>query len=161
MKKWILCLATLLIIGAFDLWPFRREDAGSLAIVETLLVKTEGETISLVAGDQAGHGASVEEALEDLREHMPGQLFLRQVRRVIFCGDALWHCPPEELPEALPMSALIYHAADVPDMEKLEPVLETRESRRQDLPTLARILNGRLSGGKTVPAELEAKHADP
>jgi len=49
----------------------------------------------------------------------------------------------------------------VPDMEKLEPVRETRESRRQDLPTLARILNGRLSGGKTVPAELEAKHADP
>lgn len=162
MKKWILLLAAVLAVSFFDLWPFSREDAGGLFLVETLAVSVEEDTVFLTAGDRTGSGKTVDEALETLGEKTPGQLFLRQIRRVIYCGDALRRCPPEDLPQELPMSALVYHAEKMPEFGALEPVLEAREARGQrDLPTLARTLNNRLMGRPVRLPEVEAEYADP
>ena len=64
MKKWIIALAGLGILWAIH--PFRGIDAGSLCVVETLLIETEEGEISVASGELTGTGDTVQAALEDM-----------------------------------------------------------------------------------------------
>ena len=55
MKKWIIALAGLGILWAIH--PFRGIDAGSLCVVETLLIETEEGEISVASGELTGTGS--------------------------------------------------------------------------------------------------------
>ena len=84
MKKWIIALAGLAALWAVH--PFHGVDAGSLCVVETLLIEAKQGQVQVAAGTLEGNGETVPEALKDMAENTPGTLFLRQVRRIILCG---------------------------------------------------------------------------
>ena len=161
MKRWILCLTAFLTLELLDLWPFEQEDTSTLYIVETLQVETGPETVTFRTGGIEGTGADPVSAIERLEDKVPGKLFLRQARRVIFLKGAERYLGLSELPDQLPAGAYVYRAAEEPeDLEKLEPVLTAQEQRRKNIPTLAQMKNGTLSGEPVEPEELEADHAD-
>ncbi|MBQ9270363.1 MAG: hypothetical protein IJ206_12795 [Oscillospiraceae bacterium] len=161
MKKWILCLTAFLTLDLLDMWPFEQEDTSTLYIVESLQVETGRETVTFRTGGIEGTGADSASAIERLDDKVPGKLFLRQARRVIFLKDAERYLDLSELPDQLPAGAYVYRAAEEPEnLEELEPVLTAKEQRRKDIPTLAQMKNGTLSGKPVEPAKLEADHAD-
>ncbi len=143
MKKWIVALAALGILWATH--PFQGIDAGSLCVVETLLVEPKQGGIYVASGALNGTGATVSEALQDMAEHTPGALFLRQVRRIILCDDEAGIQPLMGLPEEIPMGALIYTsgetAASLQTQDALDQVLEAREQRNRTMPSLAVVKN--------------------
>lgn len=158
MKKWMIGLLVVLAVSFFDLWPFPQQDAGELYIVETLLLEQEEDTVRLYAGECSADGKTLEEALAKLEACAPGQLFLRQTRRLIFCGGAETDCDPMTLPEQLPMGACVYAwpgAAEDLDMEYLNEVLEAREHRAPGTPTLAQMKNSAALRQKLELAELK------
>lgn len=148
MKLWLLAGIVALCVGYFDLLPFESVDAGELYIVETLLVEEHDRGVSLYAGEAEGHGTSLDAALADMKDWAPGQLFLRQTKRIIFCGGEVMN--PMELPETLPMGAGVYgseeSAKTLLDAKDLEDILEARERRQDNMPTLADLKNSALLG---------------
>ena len=161
MGRWIAGLLAILLTGFIGWWPFRQQDTGELYIVDTLLVERKEANVRLYAGEAAGRGENMTEALRDLEEQAPGQLFLRQTCRVIYCGGA--EADVMDLPEDLPVGTYIYvwdrAAADL-DVEKLKEVLEARERRNSDIPTLSKLENQALTGQSVIPERLnwEAEH---
>ena len=154
MKKWIIALAGLGILWAIH--PFREIDAGSLCVVETLLIESEQGKISVASGELKGRGDTVQAALEDMAEHTPGTLFLRQVRRVILCGGEKDTNVLMELPDEIPLGALIYasdeSAESLRQQDTLDQVLEAREQRNHTMPNLAEVRNHRLMAQKSGKA---------
>lgn len=156
MKLWLLAGIAALCVGYFDLLPFESVDAGELYVVETLIVEQDIWGVSLYADDVQGYGATVTEALADMEEWAPGQIFLRQTKRIIFCGGT--EAAPMELPEDLPMGAGMYEtkqsAETLLEMDDLEDILEARERRQKRMPTLADVKNCALTGKKLSLAAL-------
>ena len=154
MKKWIVALAGLAALWAVH--PFRGVDAGSLCVVETLLVEAKQGQVQVAAGTLEGTGETVPEALEDMAENTPGTLFLRQVRRIILCGEQNGVRRVMELPDEIPLGAIVYTssktAAELQAQEELEQVLEAREQRGRSMPNLASIKNQWLERQKTWKA---------
>ena len=109
MRKWYLALAALLLVNFLGLWPFQQIDTGELFIVDTLVITPEGDAVRVMAEEISGQGLTMEAALDDLQEHAPGQLFLRQVRRLILCQDL--RLAPQSLPREVPAGAYVYHTA--------------------------------------------------
>jgi hypothetical protein len=151
VKKWLIAGALVLLAGYFDLLPFKSTDAGDLLVVETLLIEDDAGEVHLYAMDLEDTGTDVGVAADHMAENAPGQLFLRQTKRLIFCGDT----KPDllGLPEELPMGAVVY--ADpreaqelLEQMETLEAMLEAREKRSEDVPTLAQLQNRYLTEQK-------------
>lgn len=99
------------------------------------------------------------EALADMEEWAPGQVFLRQTKRIIFCGGT--EARPGELPEDLPMGAGVYETTQsaeiLLEINDLEDILEARERRQKQMPTLADLKNSALSGKKLPLAALGEK----
>ena len=157
MRHWLIWLAAVLAAGFLHLWPFPSRDTGELYIVETLLVEAEASGVRLSTGEIAGAGYTVAEAVADLEEHAPGQLFLRQTCRVIFCGGAEAFCDPLSLPEDLPVGVYLYRSDDkAEDMDTkwIGQVLAAKE-RREDLTTLAKMKNAIILGGSVEMARIE------
>ena len=150
MKRGIIGLLAALVVGWLGWLPFPRTDAGELFVVETLLLEADGETVTLHAGEVTGTGATLDMALEDLASQAPGELFLRQTRRMIFCGGAQQQLDPLRLPEELPMGAAVY-GTETPAEEltektkKINDILEAQERREKNMPTLARLKNSALA----------------
>lgn len=143
MKKWIGAAVVLALL--WSIRPFRPVDAGELFTVETLLIQRSGGDITVTAGEQTGTGETIEAALEQMAEDAPGILFLRQVRRVIFCG-AEWDIKTvAELPEELPMGALLYtspcSAEKLAQWENLDQVMAAREQHGERGRNLAEMKN--------------------
>lgn len=159
MKKWALAMVAFLAITFFDLWPFPQQDAGELYIVETLLVEQRDDQMILTAGELSGSGDNMQKALADMTENAPGQLFLRQTKRVIFCGEeALQEAPA--LPEQLPMGACVYlwnGTAEMLNMEQVNKVLEAQERRNTKTPTLAQLKNSTILEQSPKLAALEGE----
>lgn len=161
MKKWALGIFAALAVGYFGLLPFESTDAGELYVVETLLVEADENQVRLYSGDTMGSGATPAEAVQDMERKAPGQLFLRQTKRLIFCDGAEQNCNPMELPEQLPMGAGVYAAeqtaeALLEEQEDLENILEARERRQQQsMPTLADMKNCALRDRTLKLAPLE------
>lgn len=156
MRLWLLAAVVALCVGYFDLLPFESVDAGELYIVETLMVEETAQGISLYAGEAEGHGSTLEAAVADMERWATGRLFLRQTKRLIFCGGRV--VEPMELPETLPMGAGVYSteesAETLLDAKDLEDVLEARERRQQNIPTLAELKDDMLSGRNLTLAAL-------
>ena len=154
MKKWIIALAGLGILWAIH--PFRGIDAGSLCVVETLLIESEQGEVSVASGELTGTGDTVQAALDDMAEHTPGTLFLRQVRRVILCGGEKGTNVLMELPDEIPLGALIYtsdeSAESLRQQDTLDQVLEAREQRNHTMPNFAEVQNHSLMAQKSGKA---------
>lgn len=151
MKKWSVAVVILLVLGYVDGFPFEQADAGELCVVETLLVETDPTGVTLYSMDGRGWGVTMEEAVENLKENVPGQLFLRQVKRVIFCQGAESGDIFLEMPEAIPLGAHIYmypqSAEEILEELNLEEKrLTAREQREKKIPTLAERQNEVLKG---------------
>lgn len=159
MRLWLLAGIAALCVGYFDLLPFESVDAGELYIVETLLVEQDIWGVNLYADEVQGCGATMTEALADMEEWAPGQVFLRQTKRIIFCGGT--EARPGELPEDLPMGAGVYETTQsaeiLLEINDLEDILEARERRQKQMPTLADLKNSALSGKKLPLAALGEK----
>ena len=117
MKKWILCLAAFIVLDLLDLWPFEQEDTSTLYIVESLQVEADPGTVTFRTDGISGTGTDPASAIERLEDGVPGKLFLRQARRVIFLKGAERYLDPSALPDQLPAGAYVYRAA-----EKRDPV---------------------------------------
>lgn len=146
MKKWSMIAAVMLMLGYLDALPFEHADAGALCVVETLLVEADQGGVTLYSVDGAGWGENIKEAEGALLENVPGQLFLRQVKRVIFCNGAEERVDLMEMPEEVPLGAHIYQCAEeaqvlLEHMEREEKRLSARERREKDIPTLAKLQN--------------------
>lgn len=154
MKKWIIALAGLAVLWAVH--PFHGVDAGSLCVVETLLIEAEQGQVRVAAGTLDGTGDTVTEALEDMAENTPGTLFLRQIRRIILCGEQNGVRRVMELPDEIPLGAIVYTStktvAELQRQDDLEQVLEAREQRDRSMPNLASIKNQWLERQKTGKA---------
>lgn len=157
MRLWLLAGLVALCVGYFDLLPFESVDAGELYIVETLMVEQTAQGIDLYAGDAEGHGSTMDAAVADMERWAPGQLFLRQTKRLIFCGGRVTE--PMDLPETLPMGAGVYSteesAETLLDADELEDVLEAWERRQKNIPTLAELKNNKLTGQSLTLAALD------
>lgn len=146
MKKWIVVVAVLVALGYMDAFPFEHADAGELCVVETLLVEADSAGLTLYSAHGVGRGETMEAAVKSLEERVPGQLFLRQVKRVILCRGAEKRIDPLEMPEAIPLGAHIYmynnSAQQLMEcMEEEEKRLSAKEQREKVLPTLAELQN--------------------
>ena len=146
MKKWI--IAGAIILAALCFHPFEAADAGELLVAQTLVIEEDGDQISLWAAELHAKGKTTEEAAEKMKGSAPGTLFLRQTKRIIFCGGAEASDAALKLPEELPMGAVVYQSEESgkdlnEKLKDLEEVLEAREQRERDLPTLAQIKNSR------------------
>lgn len=164
MKRWIIGAIAALAVGFLGWLPFPCTDAGELYLVETLLLEADGRQVTLYAGNVTGQGESLEAALLDLEHRAPGQLFLRQTQRLIFCGGAAAELDPLLLPEELPLGTAVY-GTEAPaeklcaDPDRLNAVLEAQERRRPDTPTLARLQNSALAREKIALAALPWEEA--
>lgn len=150
MKKWWVAVAVVLCLGYGNLFPFEKTDAGELCIVETLLVEQQGGTTTLYSIDAQGTGETMAAALADMEDHAPGQLFLRQVKRIVFCGVTTQ--PPDlfDLPEDIPLGANVYISPQQgqelqQELERLEAQLYGKERRERSRTTLAQLRNQELS----------------
>ena len=149
MKKWLFSAAVLLILCYGDLLPFENVDAGQMCIVETLFVETRGNEICLYAENLRGCGTDCAEAVESMKQNAPGQLYLRQVKRVVFCQGAEKHVDVLTLPQELPLGAVVYTSQQsaqvlMEDLEHLEKRMETKEQTKRQIPTLAQLENAVL-----------------
>lgn len=144
--KWLLAAAVALLLCYGDLLPFENRDAGEMCIVETLFVEQKGAYVALSSGEIQGMGKDLQAAAENMEENAPGGLFLRQVKRILFCQGAEKGVDLLKMPEELPLGAAIYRS-DAPaeellkELETMEKRLEAKEQRERDIPTLARIQN--------------------
>lgn len=149
MKKWLLAAAAVLILSYGDFLPFENADAGDLYIVETLFVEKKGNRLVLLAEDIQGSGADVAAAAEDMKKTAPGRLFLRQVKRIVFCQGAQTQVDILSMPEEIPLGASVFVSNEpanklLNDLENLEKRLEVQEEQAKNMITLAQLQNGAL-----------------
>lgn len=148
MRKWI--VTALVIAAALWFHPFPAADTGELLVAKTLLIEEQEGEISLWAAGLHARGETVQAAVEEMKNNAPGTLFLRQTMRIIFCGGAEQSENALNLPQEIPIGAVVYQSEEsAKDMnerlEDLEEQLEARERREQQLPTLAQLQNRILS----------------
>jgi len=149
MKKLILAAAAALLFAYGDVAPFEPVDAGEMCIVETLFVEKSGNQIRLVAKDAEGAGETIADAVSDMKQEAPGRLFLRQVKRVVFCGSETENVDFLSMPSDIPIGAAVYATRDRADdllegLETLEKKLDVREKEKRTVATLAQIMNRQL-----------------
>lgn len=159
LKKWI--AAGLIILISLCFHPFQAADAGELCVAETVIVENTGDNVEMWAAGVHGQGRTASDAAADMAQSAPGTLFLRQVKRVIFCGGAERSEEARSLPEEIPMGAVIYESQEPgwalsEELEELEEVLEARERREKEPATLAQIKNQVLLGRPVQAEPLEA-----
>jgi hypothetical protein len=149
VKRWVWLLALAVILGRW--WPFSKTDPGELYIIETLAVEPGQGRVTVRTEELSAQGADLAAALAELEEIAPGQLYLGQTQRVIFCGG------PWELPAEIPMGAWVYGtqaAAESLDLQALTPVLQAREKRQPDTTQVAEMKNAALTGQAFWPTAL-------
>lgn len=151
--KWLLAAAAVLLLGYGDFLPFENMDAGEMCIVETLFVEQSGDHVTLSSGESEGRGVDLQAAAEEMEENAPGRLFLRQVKRIVFCQGTEKGVDLLNMPEELPLGAVVY-LSDAPaetllkNLETMEKQLKAKEQRERDIPTLAQLQNQVLKEAK-------------
>ena len=149
MKRFWWLILTVLVLWFGKAGPFSPMDAGEMCILETMFVQRESGQIRMLGKDVEGSGASFYEAYEDMADNAPGKLYLRQVRRVIFCGSETEFEDFICLPEDIPLGALIYRTDAAPEtlmeqLDNLERKLLVEEKEGETAPKLAQLLNWEL-----------------
>lgn len=148
MKKWVIGIAVVLAAICFH--PFEAADTGELLVAQTLIIEGEENELSLWAAGLHATGKTAQTAVDKIADRAPGKLFLRQTGRIILCGGTE-QFEKMELPEEIPMGAVVYRSNESAEalnkrLKELEAVLEARERREQDLPTLAQLKNEQIEG---------------
>lgn len=145
IKKWIVAAGALL---AWALRPFEAVDAGSLYVVDTLALEMRDGRVIAMDGTAEGSGATVKDALTDMAAQTPGILFLRQTRRIIFCGENRKLELIRTLPEEIPMGTFLYQTAQpierLKEDTELNDVLTARETEGLRVSNLAQVRNRML-----------------
>ena len=154
MKKWSFLLVLVLVLLWFP--PFDGSDAGQLWVVETLIVEEKAESVAVYAKNLTAEGRTLHEALETLKEYVPGELFLRQIKRLIFCGDMMLM----RLPEEIPLGAVVYVYPGSGEtiwqqLATVEPVLDAREKADPGSPRLSELMDRHLRQADPQPKVLE------
>lgn len=154
MKKW--CFGLLLALILLQFPPFDSSDVGTLWVVETLIVEETPDGVSVFANDLTAQGRTLHEAMEQMKEYVPGELFLRQIKRLIFCGDMLLM----RLPEDIPLGASVYQYRGSGNtlwqqLDTVEAVLDAREKANPQSPRLAELMDKHILQEDAVPGILE------
>ena len=77
----------ILLIASVFLAPVRRVKIADLEPVEAVLLKREGDYLSLMTDTgRVGTGADVTRAIQNLQNNTPGELYLKTVRYVVISG---------------------------------------------------------------------------
>lgn len=152
MRKWLITGLAALALFYSGAKPFETFDTSKLCVVETLLIEQTEEGVRLCGEGIQGVGATVKEAVANMEASAPGQLFLRQVKRILFCGGAEKTLDLTKLPEEISYGTICYRSGSstktlCEDLEVLEARLDAREKRDEQLPTLAKRLNQMIKRG--------------
>lgn len=82
--RWILSLLAVLLVAALGWLPFRGTDVATLEPAEALYVYINNEEVYIETdGGWFGRGKTVENAVADMKESAPGQVFLQTVDYLI------------------------------------------------------------------------------
>ena len=89
MKRWLWCIAALVLAVSLGGMPFTGTDIASLQPVEVLRIQMEGQQIlvEMDTGDR-GSGESLEAAFTDLKKSTPGEVFLETADYLLINDDA-------------------------------------------------------------------------
>lgn len=121
--KWIASLIAILLVAVLDWLPFQGTDVATLEPAEALYVSLEEQVLVETDGGWFGRGETVEQAIADLKESSPGQVFLQTVDYLL-----LQEGSEEVLPALyshLRSGCSVCRIEEKPDVEKASAYLRT------------------------------------
>ena len=121
--KWIASLIAILLVAVLDWLPFQGTDVATLEPAEALYVSLEEQVLVETDGGWFGRGETVEQAIADLKESAPGQVFLQTVDYLL-----LQEGSEEVLPSLyahLRSGCSVCRIEEKPDVEKASAYLRT------------------------------------
>ena len=121
--KWIASLIAILLVAVLDWLPFQGTDVATLEPAEALYVSLEEQVLVETDGGWFGGGETVEQAIADLKESAPGQVFLQTVDYLL-----LQEGSEEVLPALyahLRSGCSVCRIEEKPDIEKASAYLRT------------------------------------
>ncbi len=151
MKQMAFWLAFAAVISALGLWPSRACDAAELLPAQVLVVDaSKGEVRVEADCGVSGSGRSLDEALEDMKRHAPGELFLDTAEHVVLCQRAWYLLPQAASSRALrPAAKLCRAEGELPGAEQVLAFLQAHPPQM----TLARAYAAILQG-ETIQTQL-------
>ena len=119
MKKWLLFAVAVLCAFAMDGMPFGKTDVGKLRPVQVLCVAVSASGVEFTTdtGD-AGAGATVSEALENMKATSRGTIFLETAEFLLLMDGAESLIP--ELCDVLRPGCGVCKVAEMPDLGDAE-----------------------------------------
>lgn len=115
--RWILSLLAILLVAGLGWLPFQRTDVATLEPAEALYVYINKETVCIETdGGWFGKGKTVDEAVADLKESSPGQVFLQTVDYLLLQTDGENLLPA--LYSHLRSGCSVCQVREKPDLEK-------------------------------------------
>ena len=122
--KWIISLIAILLITALGWLPFQGTDVATLEPAEALYVYYNKEMICIETdGGWFGKGETVDEAVADLKESSPGQVFLQTVDFLLLRKGSEGLIPM--LYSHLRSGCSVCSVEEKPDLEKASAYLRT------------------------------------
>ena len=123
MAFWFVFAAAVTALG---LWPTKARDASGLLCAQVLVVDaSKGEVTVEADCGVSGSGASLSEALEDMRAHAPGELFLDTAEHIVLRERAWYLLPQAASCRALrPAARLVRAGGELPGIEELRAFLQ-------------------------------------
>ena len=150
MKQMALWLALAVLVTALGLWPTKARDASELLPAQVLVVDASRGTVTVKADcGVSGSGKSLGEALQDMRAHAPGELFLQTAEYVVIAERA-WYLLPQAVSsrDLRPAARLVRAGGELPEADE---ALEFLQAHAPEL-TLGEAYAALLRG-EPVPAQ--------
>lgn len=127
MKAWIAGLAAAVLAVWFGM-PFRTRDTARLLPLRTVQVEAGAQGVRLRSEQGEGSGKSWREAVENLRENAPGDVFFDTAEQLVVCGAAEGLLPEIVDSGCLRPAAQVYRAEEMRPAEGLNALLNAHES---------------------------------
>ena len=121
--KWIASLIAILLVAVLDWLPFQGTDVATLEPAEALYVSLEEQVLVETDGGWFGRGETVEQAIADLKESAPGQVFLQTVDYLLLQEGSEEVLPA--LSSHLRSGCSVCRIEEKPDVEKASAYLRT------------------------------------
>lgn len=151
MRKWPVYLCAVLVLAAWNWMPFQGTDIARLQPVEVIRISRDGDAVLIEAdtGD-FGRGATVEEALQNLKDTTNGAVFLETADYLIASEngrDLIDNISPFLRPACKPCVERgvvpLEDAAAFLDSHTPEITLQDRRSGQKELPIIT-VTEGRM-----------------
>lgn len=124
--RWILSLLAVLTVTALGWLPFQGTDVATLEPAETLYVYIKEESVCVETdGGWFGKGATAEDAIKDLKESAPGQVFLQTVDFLLLQEDSMQVLP--QLYSHLRSGCCLCVTEEKPDLDKATAYLRAHK----------------------------------